>query len=222
VQLQNIQMVYSLAPLAQGGLKQLQVLLENHRPNVVIVDTFLALVGGSNAKRDPLRSEYAEMNLLHDLALQHNTAIVLVHHLRKSVIGESGVDGVAGTTGMTAAADSIWTLKREDGDACTLNIVGRECEEQTLALKFTTGTPFGWELIGTGKQLRESNEETEISSLLQHEGALKPTRVALLLKANANRTRSAMYAMAERGILGRNTDGSYFLCGNSNKTEERW
>jgi hypothetical protein len=211
VQLQNISMVYALAPLMSGGLEQLDQLLENQHPNLVIVDTFLALVGGGGKSKDVLRSEYREIDVLTKLARARNTAIVLVHHLRKPMGGEGGIDAVAGSTGVTAAADAIWTLRREDPETCILDVVGRECEEQSLALRFKSDGEVGWGLIGDGRAVKDMRDEGEILKLLEHEGALTVQKVSTLLRLNANHVRSVLYSMRERNLVGRNGSGSFYL-----------
>jgi hypothetical protein len=208
--LHNIAMVYSLSPFAQGGQEQLEKLLSEQSPNLVIIDTFLALVGNSGAKKDVMRSEYAEIAALQKLATKHDTSILLVHHLRKANVGDNSVlDAVAGSTGVTAAADAIWGMKREDASICSLEVVGRECEEQSLGLRFLQGDAVGWELIGSGEQIRDAKDETEIMTLLVNEGSLTINKVATLLRMNANRARSVMYSMAERGFISRLPRGMY-------------
>ena len=209
--LQNISMVYSLKPLMAGGAEQLNELLDNQKPNLVIIDTFLAIVGGDKGKRDVMRSEYAEIALLKSLAEKYETGIVLVHHLRKAVIGEAVLDAVAGSTGITAAADCVWGMKREDAALCSLEAVGREVEQQVLALRFGAVNGIGWSLEGIGEQVKDARDEREIMTLLSNEGSLSCAKIATLLKMNANRTRSILYALYQRGVIQRNTSGTYYM-----------
>lgn len=208
--LQNISLVYALKPLGLGGLEQLDELISNQAPTLVVVDTFLALVqGNGNERRDVLRSEYREIDALHKLAERRGTAILLVHHTRKGFGNESGLDSVSGTSGITAAADAVWTLKREDQGLSTLEVVGRECEEQSIGMKFRDGG-VGWEFIGDGNQVRGMKDNAEILRLLQEEGQLAPSKVALMLRMNANRVRDALYEMHRNGFVGRNSGGAFY------------
>lgn len=211
VLLQNISMVYSLKPLSAGGFEQLNELLENQKPNLVIIDTFLALVGGGSdkSKANSMRSEYAEIAMIKTLAEKHETGIVLVHHLRKAVIGESVLDAVAGTTGITAAPDCIWGMKREDAGLCSLEAQGREVEQQTLALRFGHMNGVGWSLEGIGEQVKDSKDEKEIVTLLANEGVLSVAKIATLLRLNANRVRDLLYGLNQRGAVQRSNNGSY-------------
>lgn len=211
--LENISMVYSMDPWIHGGKEQLDRILEERKPTLVIIDTLLALLGGSDRKKDVLRSEYAEIDAIRKVAAKHDTALLLVHHMRKAVIGESGIDAVAGSTGVTAAADAVWTIKREDpaSGICGLEVVGREVEEQSLAIRFKRDGEVGWELIGTGPEVKTIKDEREIMTLLRDEGALSPARIAGLLRMNANNVRSVLYAMSQRGAVTRQSSGTYIL-----------
>lgn len=201
VLLQNISMVYRLKSLAEGGKEQLAEMLDNQRPNLVIIDTFLALVGGDKGKRDVMRAEYSEIAILKNLAEKYDTAIVLIHHLRKGVLGEEALDAVGGSTGITAAADCVWVMRKQDVGICSLEAVGREVEQQTLGLKFGASNGVGWNLTGMGEQVKDAKDEKEIMLVLQEEGALSPGKVATLLRMNINKCRSIMYVLHQRGLL---------------------
>ena len=210
--LQNIQILYDLLPMMKGGITQLDEAIAKHRPNLLIIDTFLAFVGVGAAQRDVLRSDYAEMQTLHELAEKHDIAVIVVHHMRKPTIGGNSLDAVAGSTGLTAAADCVWTMQREDQGMCSLEMVGRETEEQVFALTFRSGEDqFGWELTGSGMQVKDVKDEKEIMVLLREEGALAPGKVAMLLRLNANRVRSIMYDLSARGMIQKNSNGAFCL-----------
>src|SRR5262249_5729380 len=78
-------------------------------------------------RRDVLRGDYAEVNTLRQIANKHNTAMVCVAHSRKAA-GDL-VDSVIGTSGTTAACDSVWSLKRQTTGEALLEVKGRELEE---------------------------------------------------------------------------------------------
>src|SRR5262249_46936948 len=183
VALQNIEFIYHLFPLLAGGAAQLDAYLAEKPAELVIIDTLLAVVKASS-NRDLLRGDYSEGTVLRELAEKHKTAILVVHHLRK-MGAEYGLDAVAGTTGLTAACDAVWVLKRGGTGECLLEVTGRETEEQTYALRFNTGEPFGWKLMAEGPGVGLSEERQEILELLKDEAPLKPAKMALLLKKNA-------------------------------------
>lgn len=221
VYLQNISMVYELLPLMGGGAEQLDELARTLRPTLMIVDTFTACVGREGGgSRNVFRSEYAEMNVLHKLAEKHDFALLLIHHKRKTVPGSSGLDSVAGSAGMTAAADAIWTIDKEDEGVSSISTTGRDIEEQTLAVKFERDQPFGWNLIGTGDAVKSMKDEKEIYTVLREEGALAVGKVAMLLRMNVNRTRELLYEMHRQGYVNRDSSNRYYLAPASER--EGW
>jgi predicted ATP-dependent serine protease len=209
VALGNMHFIYQLDPLMSGGALQLDAYLEVNPASLMIIDTLLAVVR-ANGKRDVLRSDYEEVNVLRQLAEKHDVAIIVVHHLRK-MGADYGLDAVAGTTGITAACDAVWTLRRQSGGECLLEITGREMEEKTYSLKFSDGDPFGWKLIGEGEQVKLSEERREIIELLRDEAPLKPAKIAILLKKNAVTVRRLLQRLVLDGIVHRNNSGGYVL-----------
>ncbi len=214
--LENISMVYSLLPLQGGGIEQLDEMAIKLSPSLLIVDTFLAMVGHGSKAKDVLRSEYAEMNLLHKLAERHTTAVLVVHHKRKAIAGSAGIDSVSGTAGMTAAADAIWTIDKEDGIVSSLSITGRDAEEQTLAIQFDQQEPFGWNLIGTGDGVKSLKAERDICTALREEGAQAPGKLAMLLRMNVVRVREILYDLKKRGVVVKSggQGGQFYLAGS--------
>jgi hypothetical protein len=210
IYLQNISMIYTLLPLMGGGAEQLEQLVQQQSPSLLIIDTFLAVVGNAGQKRDVLRSEYAEMNVLHKLSERHALPLLVIHHKRKNNGMGKGLESVSGSTGLTAAADAVWTIDREDDGISSISIVGRDIEDQTLAVKFDQGESFGWSLIGTGDVVKSMKEEKEIYTALKEEGAQTAGKLAIFLRLNVNRVREILYDMNRRGLVARGTDGKYF------------
>ena len=171
IQLQNIEFRYVLKSLADGGAAELGELLKKGRYELVVIDTFLKVAKAGGGNRDVMRGEYAEVAQLQELAHRHGVAIVLVAHTRK-MGGDSGLDTVAGTTGITAACDAVWTLKKQAGGDSVLEVTGREMEEQTLGLRLMTGDDFGWQLTGEGAEVGMSEARQEIVELLKEDAPL--------------------------------------------------
>ncbi|MBK9166598.1 MAG: bifunctional DNA primase/polymerase [Bryobacterales bacterium] len=206
--LDNLHFIYDLAPLLAGGAAQIDAYLAEHPAQLVVIDTLLAIVQAS-AKRDAMRSDYAETNVLRELADKHNCAILLVAHTRKAT-AEYALDAVAGTSGVTAGADCIWTLTRTPGAEVILEVRGRESEEQAYALVLDKD-PVGWRLTGSGELARLTVERTEILELLRDEAPLKPAKVAASLRKNVVTTRRLLQKLLSDDWVTRNSDGGYCL-----------
>jgi DNA-binding transcriptional ArsR family regulator len=134
---------------------------------------------GSKAGSDVFRSQYAEVSRLRKLAEEFGTAIIVVHHMRKGM-SDSAIEAVAGTGGIAAAVDTLWQLKRKPEGEATLDVVGRETEERTLAMQFNQ-EPLGWRILGDDDAQVLNSERRQVLELLREEGPLTPAQIAVEL-----------------------------------------
>jgi len=195
----RIHFVYDLSPLMGGGAEQLRALIAQLRPRVVIIDTLTAAikVAAKRGASDVFRSQYAEVTCVRKIAEDFQIAILLVHHVRKGV-SDSAIEAVAGTGGIAAAVDTIWMLKRKPEGEATLEIVGRETEDRTLALRFDQ-QPFGWCVLGDDKTQLLNADRRQILDLLRDDGALTPAQVAAEIGKTRAGTRMMLKRMREDG-----------------------
>ena len=190
---ENLHFVYELLPLTGGGAEQLAALIVKLRPRLVVLDTFTALVKtGSKSGSDVFRSQYAEVSRLRKLAEELRTAIIVVHHMRKG-ISDSAIESVAGTGGIAAAVDTLWQLKRKPEGEATLDVVGRETEERTLAMRFDR-EPLGWRILGDDDAQLLNSDRREVLELLREDGALSPAQIA----AELGKSRPAVRMLLKR------------------------
>jgi len=189
----NLHFVYELLPLMGGGAEQLAALIEKLRPRLVVLDTFTALVKtGSKSGSDVFRSQYTEVSRLRKLAEEFHTAILVVHHMRKGM-SDSAIEAVAGTGGIAAGVDTLWQLKRKPEGEATLDVVGRETEERTLAMRFDR-EPLGWRVLGDDDAQLLNSERREVLELLREDGALSPAQMA----AELGKSRPAVRMLLKR------------------------
>lgn len=208
-QLQNIEFIYKIPALLAGGSQYLENYLAARCPALVIIDTLFAFTGSTSTNRDVVQADYQRIKTLGEIAARQGTAILVVHHLRKGTGG--GIDAVMGTTGTTAAADCIWTLERSDTNT-VLEIVGRELEEQTLALHLDLASEFpGWQLLGDGPTVLANEERQDIYDLLWEEGPLKPEQIARKLTKNGGAVRRLLRKMVESTQIHQHVNGAYFV-----------
>lgn len=194
----NLHFIYELLPLMGGGADQLAALMDKMRPRFVVLDTLTALIkGGGKRENDVFRSQYSEVSTIRKLAEDFNTAIAAVHHVRKGV-SDSGIEAVAGTGGIAAAIDTLWYLKRKPEGEATLDVVGRETEEKTFALRFDQ-EPFGWRVLGDDAAQLLNGERREVVTLLADEGALTPAEIAVNLGKSRPAVRMLLKRMKDDG-----------------------
>lgn len=212
VLLQNLNVAYALMPLAGGGIEQLKLMVEKRVPSLIVIDTFLKAVGApAKDKVDLMRTEYQEIDMLHKLAQDAKIAIVLVHHTRKA--GGAAIDAVAGSTGVTAAADSVWRLDKRE-TACILDVMGRDIEDQSLALKFSKEPEtFGWSIIGDGESVQRAEEEKAVTAMLSVTNGVKarPDAVARFLRVTVYEAIQVLEGMRRMGSVNYDGHGRYSL-----------
>jgi DNA-binding transcriptional ArsR family regulator len=194
----NLHFVYDLMPLMGGGAEQLAALMEQLRPRLVVLDTLTALIkGGGKRENDVFRSQYAEVSVVRKLAEDFHTAFVLVHHARKGM-ADTAIESVAGTGGIAAAVDTLWCLKRKPEGEATLEVVGREAEEKTFALRFDQ-EPFGWRVLGDDAAQLLNAERRQVLELLREDGGLSPAQIAAELAKARPAVRQLLKLMREDG-----------------------
>ena len=125
--------------------------------------------------------------------------------------GGYALDAVAGTTGLTASADSIWTLTSEADGNCKLTVQGRDMENRDYELTFSKAEEdFGWRVLAEGVECGLSRERRDILAVLQQEGAKKPAEIARLLgNKNVVTVRRLIQEMAHDGVIRRQSNGTY-------------
>lgn len=188
--------------LDKGGIEQLKEFLQLHPLcRLVMVDT-LAKVRHKKSKNAGLyEDDYEAVTGLKMVADKHSAAIVAVHHVNKSK-PQDILETVSGTTGLTAAADTILIMGRERGQADgTLFITGRDVEEQDLAMSFDKQT-CTWSVMGEAQEYRISKERQEILDVLKRAGKpLSPVEVAKELGKNERTTKNLMYALLDSQLI---------------------
>src|SRR5437870_950062 len=148
---------------------------------------------GGRRESDVFRSQYAEVSCIRKLAEETKTVIVVVHHVRKG-ISDGAIEAIAGTGGIAAAIDTVWYLKRKPEGEATLEVIGREVEEKTWALRFEQAEVFGWRVLGDDATQLLNGERRELLTLLRDEGAMTPADIAV----NLGKTRPSIRMLLKR------------------------
>lgn len=110
-----------LATTCDGGMLALGEWMERNSPRLVVIDTLQRWRGG---KASTYHRDYEEGAKFKSLADKHNCAVVVVHHTTKVRQG-SPLDSVAGSTGLTGAADAVMVIAA-NGSKGALWVTGRD------------------------------------------------------------------------------------------------
>ncbi|HOB44144.1 MAG TPA: AAA family ATPase [Bacillota bacterium] len=198
--------------LDQGGLEQLENwLLGMPKCRLIIVDTLQRLRPPQQVGRSLYAEDYESLVYLKSLADQCRVAIMVVHHLRKGS-SDDPLEEVSGTTGLTGAADTVWTLKRDRGRAdAVLFSTGRDIDESETALKFDKSLGL-WVLLGDAEEYRMTEERHEVVRLLRQAGEpMRSGEIAEALGKSSGATRVLLSRAVDDGEIKRMGRGLYTL-----------
>lgn len=205
--LENVRFAYSIEPLLGAGAEELRCFLANWPAEVVIIDSLFALLQLAGRKDlDMVQHDYNVINTLRQIASDYKLAMLVIHHARK--MGGDTIDTVIGTSGVTAACDSVWNMGRLPTGDMVLSGRGRDHDEFTYSLKLEArDESFGWWITGVGDEVMLSSERAEILELLKHEAPMKSGRIALMLRKNANTVRWHVSKLVEAGKVVKQSNG---------------
>ena len=180
----------------EGGLALISGWLDEHPDcRLIVIDTLQRFRETSGRGVETYGSDYEAMIPLQKLARDRRIALVLVHHTRKAD-AKDPFDKVSGTTAIMGAADSVWLLSRARGEADgTLNITGRDVNEQDLAMRFDKNN-CTWAVIGNVSEVASSDEEREILDFLwDSDQPVTPTIVAKALGISCDAVKKRLRRM---------------------------
>src|SRR5215208_593684 len=201
-------------PADRGGVKDLDVWLEDHPgTRLVVIDTLKRIRPRASGKRNMYDDDYEALQPFVPLASKHNTAIVVLHHLNQQSEPHDPFDAFSGSSGLTAATEGIWLLTRKRGDAdAYLMVDGKDIEDpQELALGWDA-TTCSWTVRGDAATYRLNKERREIVEVMTAwDEPMGPKAVAGALGKDYDQTRQLMYKMAGDGQLTQEGYGKYVV-----------
>lgn len=163
----NLFFIKTAPSLADGLLPQLEDAI-NKAPcsiGLVIIDTLQKIRGTAGKTEGVYGYDYRELGQLQRFALDHDIALVIVHHLNKGGDDSDFVSRLNGSTGVSGAADSIITLTRASrgSDETKMSITGRDVTERTLVIKMDWSN-YRWILLGEEKAVEKERESIEFKA----------------------------------------------------------
>ena len=175
-------------------------LVEHPDARLVVIDTWAKFKPTRKGRKDLYEEDYRDASDLKELADKHHIAILAIHHARKA-FAEDAVDEVSGSNGLTGAADTILTLRRNrNRKDAALSITGRDVEEKELAVWFDRNT-CRWEVRGEAEAVSLTHDQMEVVLLLKRMGPLSPKDAAPLLKKTHDATKMLFSRMTGDGKL---------------------
>ena len=119
------------------------------RPTIkaIIIDTMEFILSRDGRSRD-YEWWVNQISPWSDLAHKYSVSILMVHHTRKTngLPDSSPFDAILGSQGISASFDTLLAMRKaSDGKGATLNITGKDVEEQEFRLD---KEPYGWSVAG--------------------------------------------------------------------------
>lgn len=201
----KIEVVTRWPRLDEGGLEAIEEWIKRHTDaRLLLVDTFKRirpLKANHHKAATTYDVDYDDVVPLTDLTTRNCIALGLVAHTRK-LEAEDALAMVSGTYGLTGAADGALILARKrNSRTATLSVIGRDVEEQELALEFTPDT-FMWSVLGKADDVKRSGERGEVVDLLaETDELMTPANIAQLLDKAPGAVRALLFKMKGAGEI---------------------
>jgi hypothetical protein len=169
------------------------------RPRLIIIDVFGKVRQPRRGKDSYYDEDYRALEPLKAAADSWQLAIVVIHHTSKREDPLDPFDAVSGTTGLTAAPDTVLVLSRSS-QGTTLYGRGRDIEEIDMAVSFDSVTGH-WVTLGNTSDVFRSDERSKILATLKSAAAPIGPReisdVSGMKYANVRRLLGKMVASGE-------------------------
>ena len=146
----NVHFCTESSILGKGLEEQLENFIREHPDTTLIIIDTLQMIRGTNYE-NTYSNDYRDLSLLKKVADAHGLAILLIHHLRKEK-SEDVFSQISGTTAISGAVDSSFTLVQEKrgSENAVLSCIGRDIEYRELRLRLNAD--HVWELVSDSRE----------------------------------------------------------------------
>lgn len=186
--------------LDRGGLDVFKRLLITKDYRLVVVDILSRVLAAD--QRDESEVTWA-LGPLQEFAMKQEISILFIdHHRKPSGLSPSPVDDILGSTAKAGVPDVIWGIYREQGkQVATLEIVGRELEQQSLPLVLNN-TNFHWEV---SSQL--PFRKTQLLEVLADIGPASVSQIASVIGQHTSHTSTRLAELCNEKKVVRTKQG---------------
>ena len=189
------------APIGQGLEEQIETFSVEHPGTVLVIIDTLQMVRPIHDAT--YANDYRDLSVLKRLADHLGLAILLIHHLRKEK-AEDVFHRISGTTAISGAVDSSFTLveERRGSGRAKLTCIGRDIEYRELELERNADNV--WKLLSdsrTQPELLEGQIAVLLSEFLKEQSEFIGTPTELSQRIDPDRQRSITPKKVSRLIL---------------------
>ncbi len=203
----QIQFITRWQSMREGGLQKLRERIKEMQADLVIIDTLQKFRGDIKIGANLYSTDYADLGSIKEMTDELGICTLLVHHTRKAT-DEDILNTVAGSQGVTGAADTVWVLTRprKSNQGC-LYVTGRDVEEKEIQLNFDAGI---WTCAEEDEPKLASEEQQQIFDLLKREGSMSAEEVTEKLKRkNKTSTYWLLRKMEKAGLISKDAKSLY-------------
>ena len=206
------------APTLDNGLLKImeETLKVYPKVKLIVIDTLQKVRGEMKRGESVYQYDYREISDLHNFAIDHGIAVVVVHHTKKGIDDSDPLSNASGSNGVSGSLDfSLNLSKKKRSDKTTkMAVIGRDTEEYTYVLQFDK-SQCRW--INLGK---EQDVELDVSEEAYDADPLVKT-VKYYMDKKANEipdddlfTEEVVWEVTAKDLL----DDIYSFCGESDYT----
>lgn len=179
---------------------------------LVIIDPMVAMPRAPVSKKvhvDPFKRDFDMLVSLRQLGKRLQVAMLLVHHTSKPKGGYAGspLDAVMGTTGVTAAIETLLSVEKR-ADHSVLHITSRDMKDLDLVIVEDIENGKSWQVGATQQEFARRRLVDLIRSEILEEGKTA-AQIAHAVGRKANQIRGQLALMVERGEAYKTAEGVY-------------
>lgn len=212
----NLHFATSIPRMDKGGLEALKLTLqENPCIKLVIIDTW-ARFWGTRRGLNAYSEDYDEGARLQELAKEMHVAILVIHHTKKAT-EEYAIDELSGTTGITAAADAIFMLRKK-GENTIFHTTGRDISSEDYAAQFDDKRGV-WTVLGSAAEAAITAERALLLQFLKdYNKPMRTSELATLTGKTLTSTTNLLTRLKEQGFVRSSSYGYWEYAGQMTTT----
>jgi hypothetical protein len=194
------------------GMKVIEDYLSEGKIKLVIIDTLARAQKYPFSNKNPYFDEYQFTSKLQVLGLKYHACILIVHHTSKPNPKNIDVfDSYNGTTGISAAADTLLILDDKQGKT-VLHVTGRDIPSNTYDIEFNEELA-SWHIKGKTSQIETTAERKQILEVFgeDYSKVLSSSEVAESIGKKLPNTSKMLNSLVDEGILENPKFGKYKL-----------
>lgn len=145
--------------------QMLKQIVEEHGRTLFIIDTLQCIRPAGNSRESEYQRDYPILSQLSSFARENDSAVLLVHHTRKTTDDANPFNMILGSTALQGAVDMMLLLTRSkkqlSESKATLHITGRDVGMDDIEMFFDKDTITWYSAKNLSADLRKNEYEND-------------------------------------------------------------